>query len=75
MRATERRCIRIRSGWREIRVETRALETRAAAGGLREVSGHVEPSKRPAPVCDRPIAFEVSRVLAARPLRFPCEWF
>jgi hypothetical protein len=71
MRSTTRRTIRGRS----VRVECRALEARAVAGGLRGASGYVEPSKPRKPACGRPIALEVSRVLAARPLRFPVEWF
>jgi hypothetical protein len=70
MRSTTRRTIRGRS----VRIECRALEARAVAGGGVAVFAHVAPSKRPAPVCGRPIALEVSRVLAARPLRFPVEW-
>jgi hypothetical protein len=71
VRSTTRRTIRGRS----VRVECRALEARAVAGGLCGASGYIEPSKRPAPACGLPIALEVSRVLAARPLRFPVEWF
>jgi hypothetical protein len=71
MRSTTRRTIRGRS----VRIECRALEARAVAGGLCVASGYVGPSKGTAPVCDRPIALEVSRALSGGPIRFPSFWF